>query len=162
MRQWLIRKSNFSISRPIPHEDFERMIVNGEVTTQDEICEGTGYWFTLQDIQDVKKAFGNIDLRKVFPQSPGEVTSITDTHGAGKTKLLQVEPSPAASVTISAPSLSSQSASSPTPIVQTTKKASPGNEEKPSDPSRTQNLTMVAFLFGFFILILYWLWSGSY
>ena len=137
----MIRHPNFQITRPILEDDLLRMIGDGSLGAQDEICPSGGYWFTLQEMTEVKKYFGDLDLRKVFPVRQGEVTSSTDTHPLPRTKLIQPLPEPAARVV-------------PAPHAPFA--------EKEDEKVPLKNIVAVVFWFLFFILILVWIWSGSY
>jgi hypothetical protein len=79
-RDWLVRRSNLQISRPMPESQLLAKIEKGEITLQDEICEANGYWFSLQDLAEMRLHFGE-NLKIGLPHGEGtEATSSTDTQ----------------------------------------------------------------------------------
>jgi hypothetical protein len=80
MRTWMIRHHDFSFARPMSEKDLVEKIESGEITAHDEIAQATGYWFSIQDVEEVKKHFGNqIRLQALIPPSSTDTTSSTNT-----------------------------------------------------------------------------------
>lgn len=73
-RSWIIRYPDFTFSRPISEERLLKMFSEGVMKPQDEICHATGYWFSLQDVKEMRKHFGNIPLDGLFKKVTEEVT----------------------------------------------------------------------------------------
>ena len=80
---WLIRHSDLTFSRPISKDELIRKIESGEIISQDEICAGDGYWFSIQEVEEVKKHFGEIRLQSMIPNQ-SETTSATSTTPLAK------------------------------------------------------------------------------
>lgn len=83
MTYWLVRHSDLTIERPISKDLLVKKIESGEILAQDEICEGAGYWFTIQEVEEVRKYFGEIVLRSLIPKE-NETTSATATTPLAK------------------------------------------------------------------------------
>ena len=65
---WMVRKPDFTFVRPILESELIRRIEAGEILPNDEICRGEEYWFTLQDVEEVRKYLGgNIRLQSLVP-----------------------------------------------------------------------------------------------
>jgi hypothetical protein len=75
---WLIRHPDLTFSGPMSKAELVRKIESGEVLIQDEICTGGGYWFSIQEVDEVTKFFGEIRLQSMIP-SHQETTSSTNT-----------------------------------------------------------------------------------
>lgn len=73
-RVWLIRYANNSFSRPMPESELKKLFASGEMKPQDEICPGTGYWFSLSDVKEMKKHFGNMSFDGLFKKAKEEIT----------------------------------------------------------------------------------------
>ena len=73
-RAWLIRYPDFSFSRPIPESELKRKFKEGEMQPKEEICPGDGYWFSLQDVKEMRKHFGGMPLDGLFKKINDEVT----------------------------------------------------------------------------------------
>ncbi len=69
-----MRKKDLSFSRPLSEASIIAQIESGEITAQDEICPGKGYWFSIQELNEVKAHFGNIQL-KAHSSDGEEITS---------------------------------------------------------------------------------------
>jgi len=65
-RIWLIRSSDHKISRPFLESELKIKFSNGELSPHDEICCSKGYWFSLQDVNEMRKHFGDISLEGIF------------------------------------------------------------------------------------------------
>lgn len=73
-RVWIIRYADNSYSRPMPESELKKLFASGEMKPQDEICPGTGYWFSLQDVKEMKKHFGNMSFDGLFKKMKEEIT----------------------------------------------------------------------------------------
>lgn len=79
MRSWMIRHHDFTFTRPMLEPELIQKIESGEVTAHDEIAPNDGYWFSIQEVEEVKKYFGeNIRLQALIPHGI-ETTSSTNT-----------------------------------------------------------------------------------
>ena len=94
MKQWLIRHSDFSFSRPLSHSEIVDQIESGLIRGDDEICAASSYWFSIQEIEEVKKHFGDIHLKALLPGG-SEITSTT----LNLTTLSKIDETPRASKT---------------------------------------------------------------
>ncbi len=86
MRWWMIRHQDHSVSRPIPELSLIAKIEAGELAQKDEICASAGYWFSIQDVAEVRKFFGEIKLERNLPND-GETS--TTIQGNAKTVVSQ-------------------------------------------------------------------------
>lgn len=73
-RLWLIKNRDHSFSRPIPESELIQKIQKGELQQKDEICAANSYWFSLQDIKEMRKHFGNIPLDGLAKKIDEEIT----------------------------------------------------------------------------------------
>jgi len=73
-RVWLIRHADNSYSHMLKDEELKLLFNSGEMKPQDEICHGHGYWFSLQDVNEMRKHFGNIPMEGMFKKVNDEVT----------------------------------------------------------------------------------------
>lgn len=78
MSTWLVRHSNLTFERPVSKDKIIEKIESGEILAQDEICEASSYWFSIQENEEVIKHFGNIRLQALMPDG-NDVTSATNT-----------------------------------------------------------------------------------
>ena len=142
-RSWLIRRSNMSISRPMPREELIRRIEAGEVSGSDEVCESAGYWFYLNEIQEVRSHFGDIELGKIFPRGARDdtqETDSTDTRRLSTTHLIET----------------GNARDIPVWEIPEVEQAAP-----PVD-RRLRNLIGVGLILIGFFAFLVWIWMGSY
>ncbi len=93
MKQWLIRRGDLSFSRPMPEQEVIDQIESGIIKPEDEICQASGYWFSIQEVDEVRKHFGDIHLHSMIPGT-SEITSTTNTSSVTKVNT----PAPIASV----------------------------------------------------------------
>ena len=75
----MIRHADLTFTRPIPESEIVKKIESGEVTARDEIAPATGYWFSLQEVDEVKRFFGEDILLKALIPDSAETTSSTNT-----------------------------------------------------------------------------------
>lgn len=68
-RTWLIRHADHSFSRPISEPRLKELFDAGEMKPKDELCPANGYWFSLQDVREMRKHFGNIPMDSIFNKS---------------------------------------------------------------------------------------------
>ncbi len=73
-RTWLIRHTDYTFSRPLSEVELLELFAAGEMKPQDEICPATGYWFSLQDVKEMRKHFGTIPMDGLFKKINEEVT----------------------------------------------------------------------------------------
>ena len=105
----------------------------------DEICSGDGYWFSLPEVEEVKKHFGNIRLQSLIP-SESDITSATNPLSVleARKKVLQERTRP---------------------ILAPIRKTDPFIEETPQDKK--------SWLFGGLLILIFFgtlgfLWMGSH
>ncbi len=73
MDQWLVRTSENRISGPYTREKMCQMILDRQLTLQDEVCEAHGYWIFLHEQGEIFKFLG-IEVPKALTGSEEEVT----------------------------------------------------------------------------------------
>lgn len=56
--QWLIRTAENWIAGPYPKEQVRKMVLEGKLGLQDEICSANGYWLYLHEHAEIQKALG--------------------------------------------------------------------------------------------------------
>ena len=76
MRMWMIRHSDQTFSRPIPETSLIAKIESGELDRSDELCASGEYWFSLQDVSEVRRFLGEIRLDAILTP-PRDSTSTT-------------------------------------------------------------------------------------
>ncbi len=83
MKSWLIRHPNLRFDRPVSESDLITLIETGKLGPKDEICKSGGYWFPLQDAQEVRKFLGNVKLEAILPKMSDRTSTslVTDTRG---------------------------------------------------------------------------------
>lgn len=75
MDQWLIRTSDNWIAGPYPEAQIRQMILNGELTYQDEICSANHYWIYLYEREEVMKQLGiEVPIQGAGAKKDDEVT----------------------------------------------------------------------------------------
>lgn len=76
MDQWLVRTANNIIAGPYSREQVVRLIQDGKLGLQDEVCQANHYWIMLHEHQEVLDQLG-IHL----PRAPrGEDDEVTETQ----------------------------------------------------------------------------------
>ena len=75
---WMVRKLDMRIFRPIPQDELVKKIEAGDIASNDELCPGTGYWFMLSEVDEVRKHLGDVRLTSLQKKDNGEDTSSTD------------------------------------------------------------------------------------
>lgn len=85
---WMIRHSDCTFTRPISKEKLVEKIESGEVLAGDEVCSGDGYWFSIQEVEEVKKFFGNIRLQALMPTGL-DVTSAANPLALPQTRRIE-------------------------------------------------------------------------
>ena len=120
--QWLIRTADNWLAGPYLKEQVRRMVVEGKLTLQDEVCQGNSYWIYLHEYAEVQKLLG-----VQVPKSAGgdEITETQIPKGAQAAKK-ENERQPQVSASSDAPDstmmVSSPKASEPSP------KSTPGEK----------------------------------
>jgi hypothetical protein len=80
MKTWMIRHQNLTFTRPIPEAELIEKIESGQVLPTDEIASNSGFWFSISEIDEVTRHFGDkIRLQSMIPASSAETTSSTNT-----------------------------------------------------------------------------------
>lgn len=59
---WLLRKTKGEIQGPMPATELKKRLLAGSVPRDSEFCEAGGDWFSLQDIEELKKHFSNAEI----------------------------------------------------------------------------------------------------
>jgi hypothetical protein len=100
MSHWLVRTFKNSISGPYNKEALCQMILSGELTSQDEVCEAGRYWIYLHERDEVARQLG-IDLPKP-PKDPDDETTETQTQTQTQTEtdvMMRSERTPVPAIT---------------------------------------------------------------
>ncbi len=150
--QWMIRKPDLKILRPIDQATLVNMIECGELSPQDEVCPSNGYWFALQEVDELRAHLGEIQLSGLFPKVSIETTSSTDTRPIMTSTLVNAN--------TKAP-IQNSNFSSPAAVVKPEVKF----EEKPvsmDHPHRKMGIVIAVVMALIFISVLFWLWSQNF
>ena len=86
-RMWLIRRTDRSYSRPLSEAQLLKMFENGEMNQMDELCCSMEYWFSIQDVNEMRKYFGELSLEGIFKRQTEE-----PTQGGGSTAKIVLTP----------------------------------------------------------------------
>lgn len=73
-RVWLRRFSDHTFSRPMSEADLMKLFESGSMNPTDELCAANDYWFSVQDVNEMRKHFGNIQMDGIFNKIKEEVT----------------------------------------------------------------------------------------
>lgn len=73
-RVWLIRHYDRSFSRPLTEAELMEAFSKGGMNRMDELCASTGYWFSIQDVKEMRKHFGDMSLEGIFTRQMEDVT----------------------------------------------------------------------------------------
>jgi len=65
MTQWMVRTAENELLGPMPEETLKERIVQGLFDPSDEVCSGSGYWFSLNEDDELKKHLG-VAFPRVF------------------------------------------------------------------------------------------------
>ncbi len=68
-KNWLIRTKNNHILGPVSLEKIKTLLENRSLNSEDELCSGNGYWFSVKEDQLVEKY-----IYKEIPQSYNPIT----------------------------------------------------------------------------------------
>ena len=154
-RTWLIRYPDFSFSRPLSEAELLKKISDGEIQVRDEVCDGKGYWFSFQDMNEVRKHFPKISLDGILKKNHEEVTQERYATTASLEVPSPVSPlvSPKIPVAVPAPV--------PAPVIPPSKLPMPIqtnlNEMEAPKPLWTKVLLAILALA---VGILTWFWIG--
>jgi len=81
-RTWLIRHADRSFSRPISETELRSLFDAGGMNPQDEICCANEYWFSVQDVKEMRRYFGSLSFEGIFKKSNEEITAERDLNTA--------------------------------------------------------------------------------
>jgi hypothetical protein len=88
----MIRHPDLTFSRPLSEREIIAKIESGEVKALDELAPSAGYWFTLKDVEEVKKHFGeNIILKALIPTDVETTSSTNPSLKSQKTKAISAK-----------------------------------------------------------------------
>jgi len=73
-RVWLRRFSDHTFSRPMSESDLMKLFESGSMNPTDELCAANDYWFSVQDVNEMRKHFGNIQMEGIFRKIKEEIT----------------------------------------------------------------------------------------
>ena len=170
---WMIRKKSNHIIGPLARDQVLEMVSRGHLEADDELCPENGYWFSLYEVDEVKKHLG---LQEVFVRRSkpvdGEATQAEDTQtgdlataqGEGQTSMIQrPEAAPRlsqaraaelqATPPLSAEELASRFQRPPSAIIGVGDMPSPPNGERPGVVERSK--VWMLFAAGGILLILW-------
>jgi hypothetical protein len=148
-KMWLIRKFDLRVFRPLEEAKLIQMIEAGELKPNDEICRANGYWFPLQDTEEVRRHLGDVKLNSLASKG-AEKTSSTDTDPLPKTKTQILQPNP--KIGSSQSTMANFRASMEPRAV----------EEKDEPHDRRRALIFVIAAFCVFLFLLVSIWSGTH
>jgi hypothetical protein len=81
--QWLVRTHQNQLTGPFPKDEVLRLIREGALGLQDEVCQANHYWITLHEREEVMAQLGiepPIRRRRKSDAKPGEDDEITETE----------------------------------------------------------------------------------
>ncbi len=105
MNLWMIRHPNLKFERPISQSELIERIESGKLNPMDEVCISGGYWFQLQESQEVRKFLGDIQLHGMIPNLSDRTSTSLNTLDP-KLSIFEParqEPMPAPKVQVSIP-----------------------------------------------------------
>jgi hypothetical protein len=73
-RVWLIRHPDRSFSRPLTETELRKRFSDGLMNPMDEICCSADYWFSVKDVAEIQKHFGDVSIEEFFKKSGEEIT----------------------------------------------------------------------------------------
>jgi hypothetical protein len=73
-RIWLIRHADRSFSRPLTETELRKRFAEGLMNPMDEICCSADYWFSVKDVAEIQKHFGEVNIEEFFKKSTEEIT----------------------------------------------------------------------------------------
>lgn len=156
--QWMIRRTDMRIFRPIPQSELIQKIESGEISPGDELCPANGYWFMLSEVNEVRRFLGDIDLSCLSPRDHTENTSSTDTRPIQKTSV-----TPLKIVVENLPTLKPAPKKKWKSKIHSVSEVLPDFEQNQElKRRRAKNAIGVALAFLVFIVVLVLFWSGSY
>lgn len=77
MDLWLVRTVKNMVAGPYTRDQLKKMVLEGQLGPQDEICQANEYWFFLYETDEVKRQLG-IDVPRT-PYGLGEDEDATET-----------------------------------------------------------------------------------
>ena len=159
MRQWMIRHPDFTFTRPISEAEVIAKIESGEVTARDEIAASNGFWFSIQEIDEVKNHFGDsIHLQALMPIG-NDQTSATNTALIGNKTTNPTRVRAPAPSSEQAPAFTAAARSKTERKVQTYQPAE--FEESEASSSSKPRMVFGLILIAIFLGTLSLLWLGS-
>jgi hypothetical protein len=75
---WLVRTKDNVIAGPYTSDQVRKLVLDGQLGYQDEICQANHYWIFVHERHEVKKQLG-IDVPKPA-KKPGEEVTETETQ----------------------------------------------------------------------------------
>lgn len=76
---WLIRTASNEIRGPFPQRMVQKMVLEGELSSQDEICRANHFWIMLHEREEVLAHLGIEPPRQARKRTGEEITQ-TDTE----------------------------------------------------------------------------------
>jgi hypothetical protein len=97
MAQWLIRTApNAGLSEvqgPMDIETLKEVIRSGNLQAKDEICSGDGYWFSIEDADEMERQVGIVPPREALKSASAD-SDAPDDETQTDTELLTEPPIP--------------------------------------------------------------------
>lgn len=153
--QWMIRRPDLRILRPISQAELVQRIQSGEISPSDELCPANGYWFMLSEVNEVRQHLGDINLGCLHQKDLSENTS-SDTHPIQKTSIIP----PKVAAPVVKKSRPSMVETISTPQVNEVPRIA--ESDAALRAKRIKNASGVAVVFLVFIAVLVLFWLGSY
>lgn len=97
MDEWLIRTAKNKIAGPCTRDRIRELIVQKQLQPIDEVCPGNGYWFSLNEVNEVQEKLGLEssfiqDLWVSEEKTKTQIELVSRTHGVETSKVAFVFP----------------------------------------------------------------------
>ncbi len=91
MDQWLVRTSDNLIAGPYTRDQVRKLITDGRLNPQDEICSANGYWVFLHEREEIAHQLG-VELARMPVDSSEEITETqTETNTDDVTPVADID-----------------------------------------------------------------------
>ncbi len=157
MRHWLIRHSDMTFSRPIPEPLLIAKIEAGEINRGDEICSSGKYWFSIQEVDEVRKFFGEIRLDS-FLTASDEATTSTEISPAE----IKAEANQARKPAIPEPARQKKKIVPAVPASEAQGQEHPVSIEEEEVSNTASRLVFLCLILFIFLATIYLIWVGSH
>lgn len=75
---WLIRNASGRIEGPLPFSKLKAMMAEGRLPPDSEICPENSYWFTFQELDEMKRHFSAEEISGVMARFRRDAGAVED------------------------------------------------------------------------------------